>query len=89
MANPAVTVMDSPLQSTEATSSQSSSSVRVLSPFSHSLGQSMSIKLDANNYILWKSLLLPLVTDNNLDEILLGTVPYLDPMDPSTGAPNL
>ncbi|KAK9085524.1 hypothetical protein Sjap_025935 [Stephania japonica] len=55
-------VMDSPLQIHEATSSQSGSSVRVLSPFAHSLGQSMSIKLDANNYILWKSLLLPLVT---------------------------
>ncbi|KAK9090569.1 hypothetical protein Sjap_023746 [Stephania japonica] len=70
-------------------SSQSSSSMRVLSPFGHSLGQSMSIKLDADNYILWKSLLLPLVTGNNLDGILLGTVPCPDPVDPSTGTPNL
>ncbi|KAK9144668.1 hypothetical protein Sjap_004571 [Stephania japonica] len=60
----------------------------VIAPFGHSLSQSMSIKLDETNYMLWKTLLMPAIRGYNLDGILLGDVPCPHKFDPETGVFN-
>ncbi|KAK9130042.1 hypothetical protein Sjap_010529 [Stephania japonica] len=60
----------------------------VIAPFGHSLSQSMSVKLNENNYLLWKTLLMPAIKGYNLDGILLGEVPCPHKFDPQTGVFN-
>ncbi|KAI4346153.1 hypothetical protein L6164_013226 [Bauhinia variegata] len=38
-----------------------------------------SIKLDRNNYLLWKSMILPMLRGHKLDNYILGTKPCLEP----------
>ncbi|KAK9116603.1 hypothetical protein Sjap_015550 [Stephania japonica] len=49
--------------------------VTMTTPFGNSLTQSLSIKLELDNYLLWKSLLLPLFRGNGLDGIVLRAIP--------------
>ncbi|KAK9135421.1 hypothetical protein Syun_014751 [Stephania yunnanensis] len=56
--------------------------------FGNSLTQSLSIKLELDNYLLWKSLVLHLFRGNGLDGIVLGTIPCPTLLDPITGASN-
>lgn len=44
-----------------------------VSPFSSTLSQSPSIKLDKNNYLLWKNTTLPIIKGHNLEGFILGT----------------
>ncbi|KAK9157418.1 hypothetical protein Scep_003992 [Stephania cephalantha] len=59
-----------------------------ITPFGHPLSQSMYVKLDKTNYLLWKTLLMPAIKGYNLDGILLGEIPYPPKSDQETGAFN-
>ncbi|KAK9137443.1 hypothetical protein Sjap_008037 [Stephania japonica] len=52
-----------------------------LSPFRHSMSHHMTIKLDEDNFLLWRSLILPVIRGNKLDDILLGTETCSDLVD--------
>lgn len=41
--------------------------------FGMSLTQTHSIKLDRDNYLLWKNMILPIIRGHNLEGYLLGT----------------
>ncbi|KAK9139579.1 hypothetical protein Scep_009261 [Stephania cephalantha] len=57
----------------------------VIDPFGHALSRSISIKLDENNYPLWKTLMMPSIRGHNLDGIMLGEVPCPPKIDQETG----
>uniref|UniRef100_A0A803Q8D0 Integrase catalytic domain-containing protein n=1 Tax=Cannabis sativa TaxID=3483 RepID=A0A803Q8D0_CANSA len=44
-------------------------------PFSHSLTSNLTIKLDRNNFLSWKSQVIPTVIGHDLDEILFTDTP--------------
>uniref|UniRef100_A0A803PEN8 Retrovirus-related Pol polyprotein from transposon TNT 1-94-like beta-barrel domain-containing protein n=1 Tax=Cannabis sativa TaxID=3483 RepID=A0A803PEN8_CANSA len=54
--------------------------------FSNSLSSSLTHKLDRNNYLSWKSQVVPTVIDHDLDQILFSDV--TPPGNLVTGAPN-
>ncbi|KAL2492554.1 Uncharacterized protein Adt_28182 [Abeliophyllum distichum] len=43
------------------------------SPFSMNLTQAASVKLDRDNFLLWKNIIMPIVRGHGLEEYLLGT----------------
>lgn len=49
------------------------SSIHIKSSFSTNVAQSSSIKLDRNNYIIWKSQLLPVLRGHDLEGYVDGT----------------
>ncbi|KAL5772494.1 hypothetical protein ACOSQ2_012418 [Xanthoceras sorbifolium] len=51
------------------------SAVETFSPFGGKLSHSSVIKLDRNNYLLWKSIIFPVIHGYKLDGYLLGTKP--------------
>lgn len=67
-ANP-VTAPDSISSSTAAPLAGSNQ----LSPFGVNLTQIVSVKLDKNNYLLWKNMILPIIRGHNLEGYILGT----------------
>ncbi|KAL2484999.1 O-fucosyltransferase family protein [Abeliophyllum distichum] len=44
-----------------------------MSPFGMNLTQSPSVKLDKDNFLLWKNIIMPMVKGHNLESYLLGT----------------
>lgn len=42
------------------------------SPFGVNLTQAVSVKLDRNNFLLWKNMILPIVQGHNLEGYILG-----------------
>ncbi|KAK9103392.1 hypothetical protein Sjap_020646 [Stephania japonica] len=59
--------------SSVAASSSSSVAMNPLSPFGHAMSHHMSVKLDSDNYLLWRSLILLVIRGNQFDGILFGT----------------
>ncbi|KAK9111986.1 hypothetical protein Scep_019505 [Stephania cephalantha] len=60
----------------------------VMAPFGQTLSQSLTIKLNLNNYHVWKALILPAIKGNKFDGVLLRTEKCPAPLDPETGLPN-
>ncbi|KAL2518634.1 Uncharacterized protein Adt_14881 [Abeliophyllum distichum] len=44
-----------------------------LSPFGMNLTQAASVKLDRDNFLLWKNVVMPVVRGHGLERYLLGT----------------
>ena len=43
--------------------------------FGNGLAQVCSVKLDRSNYLLWQSIILPVIQGNKLDGFIFGTKP--------------
>ncbi|KAK9157207.1 hypothetical protein Scep_003781 [Stephania cephalantha] len=54
--------------------------MNVFALFWNSLSQSVTIKLDGSNFLLWKSIILPVIRGYKLDGYLLGTLPCPSPI---------
>ncbi|KAL2484820.1 Uncharacterized protein Adt_29576 [Abeliophyllum distichum] len=44
-----------------------------ISPFDINLTQIPSVKLDKNNFLLWKNMIMPIIKGHNLEGFILGT----------------
>ncbi|KAL2481403.1 Uncharacterized protein Adt_34369 [Abeliophyllum distichum] len=44
-----------------------------ISPFGMNLTQTPSVKLDKNNFLLWKNMIMPIIKGHNLEGFILGT----------------
>ncbi|KAL2471676.1 Uncharacterized protein Adt_39812 [Abeliophyllum distichum] len=44
-----------------------------LSPFGMNLTQTPSVKLEKNNFLLWQSMILPIIRGHNLEGFILGS----------------
>ena len=60
--------------SDSASSSQANPFIRQsVSPFSASLSSAISVKLDKENYLIWRSQIFPAIRGHNLQGLVLGT----------------
>ncbi|KAK0607470.1 hypothetical protein LWI29_015583 [Acer saccharum] len=61
--------------STAPMMTQQPSVVSSITPFGNSMGKSFAIKLDRNNYTLWKTMVTTVIKGHRLDGYLFGTCP--------------
>ncbi|KAL2524706.1 Uncharacterized protein Adt_09760 [Abeliophyllum distichum] len=68
------------MANTESTNHSTSSTVvppllgdNYTSPFGMNLTQSPAVKLDKNNFLLWKNMIMPVIRGHNLEGFILGT----------------
>ncbi|KAK9144845.1 hypothetical protein Sjap_004748 [Stephania japonica] len=62
---------------------------RTLYGIGNSLSQIVTIQLDNTNFMLWKSIVVPVIRCCEFDGFLFGTTPCPDPVITETGEPNL